>query len=108
MSTAVGDEGGFAPDLKSNEEALQYIMEAIQAAGYTPGKDMGLALDVAAERGLRLPLVWNTSGWERKEILELLDGIVDIYLPDMKYTDSRMAASEVVNRLRARSFLMGV
>jgi enolase len=48
LSTAVGDEGGFAPDLKSNEEALTFIMEAIQAAGYTPGKDMGLALDVAA------------------------------------------------------------
>ena len=48
LSTAVGDEGGFAPDLQSNEEALGFIMEAIQAAGYTPGKDMGLALDVAA------------------------------------------------------------
>jgi enolase len=48
LSTAVGDEGGFAPDLKSNEEALSFIMEAIKAAGYTPGKDMGLALDVAA------------------------------------------------------------
>uniref|UniRef100_UPI00356AE089 phosphopyruvate hydratase n=1 Tax=Desulfosarcina sp. TaxID=2027861 RepID=UPI00356AE089 len=48
LSTAVGDEGGFAPDLKSNEEALSFIMEAINSAGYTPGKDMGLALDVAA------------------------------------------------------------
>ena len=48
LSTAVGDEGGFAPNLKSNEEALGFIMEAIKAAGYTPGKDMGLALDVAA------------------------------------------------------------
>ena len=48
LSTAVGDEGGFAPDLNSNEEALGFIMQAIEAAGYTPGKDMGLALDVAA------------------------------------------------------------
>ncbi len=48
LSTAVGDEGGFAPDLKSNEEALGFIMEAITTAGYTPGKDIGLALDVAA------------------------------------------------------------
>ncbi|MBE0596073.1 MAG: phosphopyruvate hydratase [Desulfuromonadales bacterium] len=47
-STAVGDEGGFAPDLKSNEEALQVIMEAITAAGYKPGDDVLLALDVAA------------------------------------------------------------
>ncbi|MGK2943881.1 MAG: phosphopyruvate hydratase [Desulfuromonadales bacterium] len=47
-NTAVGDEGGFAPDLKSNEEALEVIMEAIKAAGYNPGKDVLLALDVAA------------------------------------------------------------
>ena len=48
LATSVGDEGGFAPDLESNEEALELIMRAIEAAGYTPGKDMGLALDVAA------------------------------------------------------------
>lgn len=48
MATAVGDEGGFAPDFGSNEEALGYIMDAITAAGYSPGKDIGLALDAAA------------------------------------------------------------
>lgn len=48
LSTAVGDEGGFAPDLKSNEEALQVIVEAIEKAGYTPGKDIYLAVDAAA------------------------------------------------------------
>ena len=47
-NTAVGDEGGFAPNLKSNEEALQVIMEAIKAAGYKPGEDVLLALDVAS------------------------------------------------------------
>jgi len=47
-STSVGDEGGFAPNLKSNEEALEVIMEAISAAGYQPGEDVLLALDVAA------------------------------------------------------------
>jgi enolase len=46
--TAVGDEGGFAPNLKSNQEALDVIMEAIQVAGYVPGKDIYLAMDVAA------------------------------------------------------------
>ncbi|MFZ9196804.1 MAG: phosphopyruvate hydratase [Bacilli bacterium] len=46
--TAVGDEGGFAPNLKSNQEALDVIMEAIKAAGYVPGKDIYLAMDVAA------------------------------------------------------------
>jgi enolase len=47
-NTAVGDEGGFAPNLKSNEEALEVIMDAIRAAGYKPGDDVLLALDVAA------------------------------------------------------------
>jgi enolase len=47
-NTAVGDEGGFAPNLKSNEEALALIMEAIQAANYKPGKDLFIALDAAA------------------------------------------------------------
>ncbi len=49
------------------------------------------ALDIAARRGLQLPLVWNTSGWEKLEILQLLDGVVDIYLADFKYTDSKIA-----------------
>ena len=48
LSTSVGDEGGFAPNLNSNEEALAYIIDAIQAAGYKPGKEIGLALDAAA------------------------------------------------------------
>lgn len=47
-NTSVGDEGGFAPNLKSNEEALQTIVEAIEAAGYKPGEEVQLAMDVAA------------------------------------------------------------
>jgi enolase len=47
-TTSVGDEGGFAPNLKSNEEACEVILEAIAAAGYQPGKDMAIALDPAA------------------------------------------------------------
>ena len=50
------------------------------------------AIDIAAERGLRLPIVYNTSGWERLEILKFLDGVVDIYLPDFKYWDKEMSA----------------
>jgi len=50
------------------------------------------ALDVAAGQGLRLPVAYNTCGWERLEVLALLDEIVDIYLPDFKYWDSAMAA----------------
>ncbi|MBN2872662.1 MAG: phosphopyruvate hydratase [Halothiobacillaceae bacterium] len=48
LSTAVGDEGGFAPDLPSNEAAIEAIMEAIEKAGYTPGKDVFLGLDAAS------------------------------------------------------------
>lgn len=48
MATSVGDEGGFAPDLKSDEEAIEYILEAVKKAGYEPGKDFVLAMDAAA------------------------------------------------------------
>jgi len=48
LNTAVGDEGGFAPNLKSNEEAIKLIISAIKSAGYKPGKDIGIALDAAA------------------------------------------------------------
>ncbi len=48
LSTGVGDEGGFAPDLKSNEEALQLLVEAIKAAGYEPGEDICIAIDAAS------------------------------------------------------------
>ena len=50
------------------------------------------AVDKAAAAGLRIPIVYNTSGWEREEILKVLDGIVDIYLPDFKYWDPDMSA----------------
>ena len=48
LATAVGDEGGFAPDLSSDEEAIEYILEAIKNAGYEPGKDFVLAMDAAS------------------------------------------------------------
>ncbi|HOV87844.1 MAG TPA: phosphopyruvate hydratase [Syntrophobacteraceae bacterium] len=48
LNTAVGDEGGFAPNLRSNEEAMEVLMEAIRAAGYDPGKDVFIAIDAAA------------------------------------------------------------
>ena len=58
LSTSVGDEGGFAPNLSTNEEAVQLIMQAIEQAGYTPGKHVMLALDVAANE-------WVTEGGYR-------------------------------------------
>ncbi|MBT8369675.1 MAG: phosphopyruvate hydratase [Desulfobacterales bacterium] len=53
LSTAVGDEGGFAPDLESNEAAIQLIMTAVEKAGYKPGKDMGIGIDAAASEFYR-------------------------------------------------------
>jgi enolase len=53
LATGVGDEGGFAPDLASNAEALAIIMDAITAAGYKPGEDVALALDVASTEFFR-------------------------------------------------------
>ncbi len=50
------------------------------------------ALRIARDRGLELPVVWNCGGYERREILELLDGIVDIYMPDVKWSDDAAAA----------------
>lgn len=49
------------------------------------------AVKIASDRGLSIPIVYNTSGYERVEILKLLDGIVDVYLPDMKYADDTVA-----------------
>ena len=48
LATGVGDEGGFAPSLSSNREAVELVLEAVQSAGYTAGKDMFVALDVAS------------------------------------------------------------
>ncbi len=48
LNTAVGDEGGFAPNLKTNEETIEIILKAVEKAGYKPGTDIGLALDVAS------------------------------------------------------------
>lgn len=53
LNTAVGDEGGFAPNLNSNEEAIKYLLEAIEASGYAPGQDIGIAMDVAASEFYR-------------------------------------------------------
>ncbi|ADN08157.1 phosphopyruvate hydratase [Sulfurimonas autotrophica] len=68
-STSLGDEGGFAPNLSSNEEPIQVIMEAIEKAGYVPGEQIGIALDVAASEivtdgGYRLESEGRTLGSE--------------------------------------------
>jgi enolase len=73
-STSVGDEGGFAPDLATNEEALEVILDAIGQAGYRPGEDLVLALDVAASELYRDgAYVFHKSSGERKSAAEMVD-----------------------------------
>ena len=96
LATAVGDEGGFAPNLRSNEEALKVLLTAIEAAGYKPGEQVALALDVAAselwqkdgsgyvlegEGGKRLTSTqmvdWYASLCDRYPIVSIEDGLAE-------------------------------
>ena len=82
LATTVGDEGGFAPDLRSNEEAIEVILEAAHDAGYAPGRDVALALDVAAsefhEDG-RYHLRSEGRRLDAEGLIELLAGWVHAY-----------------------------
>ena len=82
LSTSVGDEGGFAPNLSSNEEAIQVIVQAIEKAGYTPGKEVYLGLDLAAtelykDGQYQFPGEGVTRS--REQMIEYLSGLVDRY-----------------------------
>ena len=83
LSTAVGDEGGFAPMLPSNEAALDVIMQAISAAGYQPGQDIAIALDVAAselyDKGSYVFKKGDKSRRSAAELVELYGEWVDRY-----------------------------
>ena len=84
LSTGVGDEGGFAPNVSSEKEALDLIMEAIEKAGYIPGKDVCLALDCASTEmfdeakkvGKDGYLFWKTGEFKTKE--QMVDFVVDL------------------------------
>ena len=84
LNTSVGDEGGFAPNLKSNEEALSTIVEAIKISGYEPGKDILLALDVAAsglynkETG-KYVLAGEGKEFSTEEIIDYYEDLVNRY-----------------------------
>lgn len=82
FSTAVGDEGGFAPDLESDEEALELLVEAITGAGYVPGKDIRIALDMAAsewaqEDGYLLPK--RNTYMLRDELISYIVSLIEKY-----------------------------
>jgi enolase len=108
-STAVGDEGGFAPNLKSNEEALEVVLEAIQKAGYKPGEQVAIALDPAAsefydkasgkyvfkksDKSVRTPeqMVEFWAGWVRQyPIVSLEDGMSEDDWAGWKLLTERM------------------
>ncbi|SYZ74422.1 enolase [Candidatus Zixiibacteriota bacterium] len=83
-NTSVGDEGGFAPDLKSNEEALEVIMEAITKAGYKPGKDVLLALDPASTEFYDAKKkIYNLKGENKKltseQMIDFYEALVKKY-----------------------------
>jgi len=73
-NTAVGDEGGFAPDLASNEEAVEVVLQAIEAAGYRPGEDMVITLDAAATEFFKDgEYVFQWSGGERRDAAGMVE-----------------------------------
>jgi enolase len=82
-STAVGDEGGFAPNLKTDEEAIQVILEAVEKAGYKPGADFRIAIDAAATEMYREDgtyLFWKSGIKKSKEeMVDFWAGLVDKY-----------------------------
>jgi enolase len=82
MSTAVGDEGGFAPDLKSNEDAVKYIMNAIEQAGYKPGVDMGIAMDAAANEfysNKKYELKSEDKSYVAEEMIDYYEKLIEKY-----------------------------
>ena len=82
LNTAVGDEGGFAPNLKSNEEAIEIILKSIEKAGYTPGEEVFLGLDVAAselyENG-EYNLMSENKAFSSSEMTSYLESLVEKY-----------------------------
>ncbi len=114
LSTAVGDEGGFAPDLRSHEEALETILEAIGKAGYQPGKHIFLALDPAASEFFE-DGVYHLAGEGRRlkpeHMAELYELWVDRYpiisIEDPMAEGDAQGWKHITSRLGARLQLVG-
>jgi len=115
LSTAVGDEGGFAPQVPSNEGALELLMEAIGAAGYTPGQDLAIALDAAASEFYREgAYVFAKSDGSRRsaeELVELYASWVDrfpiVSIEDGVAEDDWEGWAALTRRLQQRVQLVG-
>ncbi|HKF79138.1 MAG TPA: phosphopyruvate hydratase [Candidatus Dormibacteraeota bacterium] len=114
LATAVGDEGGFAPQLRSNEEALQLIVSAIEDAGYAPGQDVALALDPAASEFYRdgaYVLAGEGRTLSGAELVDLYAGWLDRYpivsIEDGMAEDDWDGWKLLTDRLGARVQLVG-
>ncbi|NMB13150.1 MAG: phosphopyruvate hydratase [Firmicutes bacterium] len=114
MNTAVGDEGGFAPNLDSNEQAIAVILEAIEKAGYRPGDDVGIALDVAATEMFKNgKYVFAGEGVERNtaEMIDFYESLLDKYpifsIEDGLSEEEWDGWKELTNRLGNRVQLVG-
>ncbi len=82
LATGVGDEGGFAPDLGSNEEAIENIIAAIEAAGYRPGKDIGIGLDAAASefyKDGKYVFASENKAMSAVELIDYYESLIDKY-----------------------------
>ena len=114
MSTAVGDEGGFAPNLRSNEAAIQIIMEAIEQAGYSPGKDIFIGLDAASSEFYHDGKYELKSDGKRLSSMEFIDYLsawVDNYpivtIEDGMAEDDWEGWGRLTDRLGKRVQLVG-
>ncbi len=82
LNTAVGDEGGFAPNLDSNEEAIKYIISAVEKAGYKPGVEIGIALDAAASefyKAGKYVLASEKKNLTAEQLIDYYEALVDKY-----------------------------
>jgi len=110
--TGVGDEGGFAPNLSSNEEAFQLIIEAIKKAGYIPGKDVNLAIDVAASE-LYENGKYNIDGrgFTTEELIEYYDELINKYsiisIEDPLDQNDWEGFADITKRLKDRVQIVG-
>ncbi len=112
LSTSVGDEGGFAPRLKDNEEAVQLILEAIEKAGYKPHQEIALALDVAASSFYKKGIYqYNEKPWTALELVNLYGRWIGQYplisLEDGLDENDWSGWSEMTKRLGGKIQLVG-
>ena len=117
LATGVGDEGGFAPDLQSNEEGFELIVEAIKRAGYTPGVDVCLGIDVAAseffdeEKG-KYVFRWSTGEeFTTDELIDFYEDLINKYpiisIEDPVHENDWEGFTKITERLGDRIQLVG-